>query len=183
MANVVQGTSNGEYDLARSLRLYDTSGDLPERARELWQLIGGDAKELAREFWRRYAMSPEVRETVRRAPDRAAGRQDRPLHRQQVRASRPSAVDRAGAGLCRQGAWRRPDACRPCWPAQCRNRGRLCRPARQVERRGRSGPPRPHPVGDPGDRDRLLHPSRHHHHPARERAGPVAPGRQPSTAG
>jgi methyl-accepting chemotaxis protein len=62
MANVVQGTSNGEYDLARSLRLYDTSGDLPERARELWTLISGDAKELAREFWRRYAKSPEVRD-------------------------------------------------------------------------------------------------------------------------
>ena len=40
---MVQGTSNGEYDLVRSLRLYDTSGDLPERARELWKLIGGDA--------------------------------------------------------------------------------------------------------------------------------------------
>ena len=60
MANVVQGTSNGEYDLARSLHLYDTSGDLPGRARELWQLIRDDAKDLAREFWRRYAISPEV---------------------------------------------------------------------------------------------------------------------------
>ena len=60
MASVVQGTSNGEYDLARSLKLYDTGGDLPERARELWALIGGDAIELAREFWRRYAQSPEV---------------------------------------------------------------------------------------------------------------------------
>jgi len=60
MANVVQGTSNGEYDLARSLRLYDTSGDLPERARELWKVISGDAKEMAREYWRRYAKSPEV---------------------------------------------------------------------------------------------------------------------------
>jgi methyl-accepting chemotaxis protein len=60
MASVVQGTSNGEYDLARSLRLYDTGGDLPDRSRELWALIGGDAIELAREFWRRYAKSPEV---------------------------------------------------------------------------------------------------------------------------
>jgi len=60
MANVVQGTSNGEYDLTRSLRLYDTIGDLPERARELWTIISGDAKEMAREFWRRYAKSPEV---------------------------------------------------------------------------------------------------------------------------
>ncbi len=60
MANVVQGTSNGEYDLARSLRLYDTSGDLPERARELWNAISADGIEMAREFWRRYARSPEV---------------------------------------------------------------------------------------------------------------------------
>src|SRR5436190_24097681 len=60
MANVVQGTSNGGYDLVRSLRLYDTSGDLPERARELWKIISGDAKEMAREYWRRYAKSPEV---------------------------------------------------------------------------------------------------------------------------
>ena len=60
MASVVQGTSSGEYDLARSLRLYDTGGDLPERSRELWALTGQDAVELAREFWRRYAKSPEV---------------------------------------------------------------------------------------------------------------------------
>jgi len=60
MANVVQGTSNGDYDLARSLHLYDINGDLPGRARELWQLISDDGKELAREFWRRYAISPEV---------------------------------------------------------------------------------------------------------------------------
>ncbi|MFL6778723.1 MAG: methyl-accepting chemotaxis protein, partial [Sphingomicrobium sp.] len=64
MASVVQGTSNGEYDLARSLRLYDTSGDLPKRARELWALIGGESIELAREFWRRYARSPEVTDSL-----------------------------------------------------------------------------------------------------------------------
>jgi len=60
MGSVVQGTSNGEYDLARSLRLYDTAGDLPDRSRELWALIGDGAVEMAREFWRRYARSPEV---------------------------------------------------------------------------------------------------------------------------
>jgi methyl-accepting chemotaxis protein len=64
MANMVQGTSSGEYDLARSLKLYDTGGDLPERARELWKLIGDDAIVLAREFWRRYARSPEVKDTI-----------------------------------------------------------------------------------------------------------------------
>ncbi|MCL6699210.1 methyl-accepting chemotaxis protein [Sphingomonas sp. NSE70-1] len=62
MANMVQGTSSGEYDLVGSLKLYDTSGDLPERSRELWKLIGDDAIVLAREFWRRYARSPEVKD-------------------------------------------------------------------------------------------------------------------------
>ena len=60
MANMVQGTSNGDYDLARSLRLYDTKGDLPERSRELWAIIGEHGIDLARQFWRRYASSPEV---------------------------------------------------------------------------------------------------------------------------
>ena len=62
MASVVQGTSNGDYDLNRGLRLYDTSGDLPTRARELWTQVGSDGIEMAREFWRRYARSPEVQE-------------------------------------------------------------------------------------------------------------------------
>jgi methyl-accepting chemotaxis protein len=63
MASVVQGT-NGNYDLTRGLRLYDTSGDLPDRARTLWALVKDDAPEMAREFWRRYAQSPEVREPI-----------------------------------------------------------------------------------------------------------------------
>jgi methyl-accepting chemotaxis protein len=63
MANMVQGTSTGEYDLARSLRLYDTGGDLPDRGRELWKLIGDDAIMLAREFWLRYSRSPEVHDS------------------------------------------------------------------------------------------------------------------------
>ncbi|HEU0311248.1 MAG TPA: methyl-accepting chemotaxis protein [Sphingomicrobium sp.] len=67
MANMVQGTSNGEYDLVRSLRLYDTSGNLPERARELWSVISDDVPEVAREFWRRYAKSPEVDEVFEEA--------------------------------------------------------------------------------------------------------------------
>jgi len=62
MANVVQGTSNGDYDLARGLRFYDTSGDLPQRSRDLWQLISGDAAEMCRDFWRRYSSSPEITE-------------------------------------------------------------------------------------------------------------------------
>ena len=63
MASVVQGT-NGTYDLARGLRLYDTDGDLPDRARQLWALIQDAGIDLAREFWRRYARSPEVRENI-----------------------------------------------------------------------------------------------------------------------
>jgi methyl-accepting chemotaxis protein len=63
MASVVQGT-NANYDLMRGLRMYDTSGDLPDRARELWALIKEDGIDMAREFWRRYAQSPEVREPI-----------------------------------------------------------------------------------------------------------------------
>ena len=62
MASVVQGTSNGDYDLARGLGLYDTSGDLPARARQLWAQVADDGIEMAREFWRRYARSPEVQD-------------------------------------------------------------------------------------------------------------------------
>ena len=63
MTSVVQGT-NGNYDLARGLRLYDTNGDLPERARSLWAVIHDDKHEMAREFWLRYARSPEVRDPI-----------------------------------------------------------------------------------------------------------------------
>jgi len=62
MSKVIQGMSNGDYDLSRGLRLYDVSGDLPERARELWTIISADAPEMAREFWRRYAKSPEIKD-------------------------------------------------------------------------------------------------------------------------
>lgn len=74
MASVIQGT-NGNYDLARGLRLYDVSGDLPERARALWAIVQDDATEMAREFWRRYAQSPEVKESLNEARiDDLAGR-------------------------------------------------------------------------------------------------------------
>ena len=62
MASVVQGTSNGDYDLARGLGLYDASGDLPARARHLWAQVADDGIEMVREFWRRYARSPEVQD-------------------------------------------------------------------------------------------------------------------------
>lgn len=60
MSTVMQQTSGGEYDLARGLRFYDTSGDLPERARRLWDLIRSADEDMAREFWSNYARSPEV---------------------------------------------------------------------------------------------------------------------------
>ena len=63
MASVIQN-SNGNYDLPRGLRLYDTSGDLPQRARALWAHIEDSGLEMAREFWRRYAQSPEVRDHI-----------------------------------------------------------------------------------------------------------------------
>ena len=56
MASVVQGT-DGTYDLARGLRLYDTDGDLPGRSRELWGHIQHAGIDMARDFWRRYANS------------------------------------------------------------------------------------------------------------------------------
>ncbi len=87
MANVVQGTSNGEYDLARSLRLYDTGGDLPERARELWQLDfrrrqGNGARILAP--LRQIARSSATSSTHRKIDQLADTH--RALHHRQVRA-------------------------------------------------------------------------------------------------
>ena len=59
MASAVHEAS-GDYDLARGLRLYDLSGDLPRRARALWVHIDEAGIEMAREFWRRYSRSPEI---------------------------------------------------------------------------------------------------------------------------
>ncbi len=63
MASVDHGTDSN-YDLVRGLRLYDPSGDLPERARQLWAHISDDGLAMAREFWRRYAKSPEVSNVI-----------------------------------------------------------------------------------------------------------------------
>ncbi|MCY7339820.1 MAG: hypothetical protein LH465_07730, partial [Sphingomonas bacterium] len=63
MASVVHGT-NDNYDLVRGLQFYDTSGDLPGRARLLWSHIHHASLDMARDFWRRYAQSPEVKETI-----------------------------------------------------------------------------------------------------------------------
>ncbi|WP_343343979.1 methyl-accepting chemotaxis protein [Sphingomicrobium sp. XHP0239] len=55
------------YDLKRSLALYDPEGDLPVRARLLFDAIEGVEAEMAREFWRRYFLSPEVAEQANEA--------------------------------------------------------------------------------------------------------------------
>jgi methyl-accepting chemotaxis protein len=52
------------YDLARGLREFDTTGDLPQRAAELWALIAHDELELARAFWRRYRSTVEIKEPI-----------------------------------------------------------------------------------------------------------------------
>ena len=49
------------YDLARGLREFDTTGDLPRRAAELWVLLEQDEMELARAFWRRYRSTVEIK--------------------------------------------------------------------------------------------------------------------------
>jgi len=49
------------YDLARGLREFDTTGDLPQRAAELWGLIEADAIEMCRAFWRRYRSTVEIK--------------------------------------------------------------------------------------------------------------------------
>ncbi|MEQ7873558.1 methyl-accepting chemotaxis protein [Sphingomonas sp. ASV193] len=53
-------TQSGNYDLARGLRFYDPTGDLPQRARRLWDLIGHHEMQISAEFWTRYARSPEI---------------------------------------------------------------------------------------------------------------------------
>ena len=64
MATVMHDTTNGDYDLARGLRFYDTTGDLAERAQKLWAIIGSSDLDIARDFWRQYARSPEIRDTL-----------------------------------------------------------------------------------------------------------------------
>ena len=146
--------------------------------------ISGDAKEMAREFWRRYAKSPEVRDQFDDVQDRSAGRQgscpssprkfSRIDDREWTRQARGYVEKALSAGMTLStllvGVNAETEAAY----------GRDSPPGRR--RRG-PDPLRPHPVRNPGDRDRLLHPSRDHHHPQGKRAGPVAPGRAISTAG
>ena len=63
MATVIQNDMQG-YDLQRGLRLYDTTGDLPDRARWLLSVIEPDLADISREYWRRFRQSPEVRTQI-----------------------------------------------------------------------------------------------------------------------
>ena len=61
MGTEVGSNISGEYDLARGLALYDPTGDLPDRARDLWSQLEADSISMARAFWGRYAQSPELK--------------------------------------------------------------------------------------------------------------------------
>jgi len=53
-----------DYDLARGVRFYDGSGDLPQRAAALWQQIGHAERDIGREFWRRYRKSEDLKTQI-----------------------------------------------------------------------------------------------------------------------
>src|SRR5690349_13034556 len=53
-----------DYDLARGVRFYDASGDLPQRAASLWSHISHAERDIAREFWRRYRQSEDLKTAI-----------------------------------------------------------------------------------------------------------------------
>ena len=84
------------YDLARGLRLFDPTGDLPARAAELWARIRGAEMELAREFWRRYRQSEEIVDRIDEAElDDLTTRMAPYLHQKYGRLGSPEWVERA----------------------------------------------------------------------------------------
>ena len=66
MASVIQQGISEQYDIVRGMKLYDVTGDLPDRARQLFRIIEPELLDISREYWRRYRLSPEVRETIAR---------------------------------------------------------------------------------------------------------------------
>ncbi len=64
MASVIQQGISERYDIGRGMKLYDVTGDLPDRAKQLFRVIEPDLLDISREYWRRYRLSPEVRETI-----------------------------------------------------------------------------------------------------------------------
>ena len=57
-------TSGMSYDIAKGLRMFDPSGDLPARAAEMWRAIDGAQLTIARGFWDRYRQSDEVTDAI-----------------------------------------------------------------------------------------------------------------------
>ena len=56
--------SGHSYDIAKGLRMFDPSGDLPARAAEMWRAIDGAQLTIARGFWDRYRQSDEVTDAI-----------------------------------------------------------------------------------------------------------------------
>ncbi|HEV2816493.1 MAG TPA: methyl-accepting chemotaxis protein [Allosphingosinicella sp.] len=54
------GERQGEGDLQRRIRMFDTDGNLEESCREIWTLIEPDKRAIARAYWERYAQSDEL---------------------------------------------------------------------------------------------------------------------------
>ncbi len=52
------------YDLARGLRMFDPTGDLPARAAEVWRTLNGAELTIARGFWEGYRQADEVKGTI-----------------------------------------------------------------------------------------------------------------------
>ena len=58
------GQDTLRFDLQRALRLYDESGNLAQRAAEVWARISGIETEMSRAFWRRYRLSDEIKAPI-----------------------------------------------------------------------------------------------------------------------
>ena len=165
MASLVQGTSNGEYDLARSLRLYDTSGDLPRRAQELWAIIsGGFARKWRANSGGATPRSPEVQDRFDESKIEQLADKIMPyinnkfeqIERSDWTRQAQDYVARAlDAGLTLStllvGINAETEAGYVAAAQPVTDEQDLVRLA-------------PHPVRSPGDRDRLFHPSCDHHH-------------------
>jgi len=71
------------YDLARGLREFDTTADLPARAVEVWGIIGESELEVARAFWHRYRSTVEIKEPINDAKVEELSRRVLPYYRGQ----------------------------------------------------------------------------------------------------
>jgi methyl-accepting chemotaxis protein len=71
MTMAVQEAHKGNYDIARGLRFYNETGELPEDARRIWAIVKEDEGDIARAFAHRYAASSEV-DADGKTPERIA---------------------------------------------------------------------------------------------------------------